>query len=161
MRFFCASKCGKMGTSIGLKKHRREWLDNFVPPMNQRKFERVEGVCPKMDRPPAACGYWFPIFEKPILVKHFCATNVGCSFLSRQSRFPDLEGKRHTILSTVQCGQKWPGSEPLLCFGVMVRADFSAVRGLRSFAQPPGVVNFNAAQRCTSSFGHGFGDCTR
>lgn len=71
-----------------------------------------------------------------LLVEHFCETNVGCSFLSRQSRFPDLESKRQTILSTMQRGQKWPGSEPVPCFGVMVKADFSAVRGLRSFAQP-------------------------
>lgn len=96
--------------------------------MNLRKFERVGEGLSKNGQPPTAhaagtesgpvpngtppeqaftvCGYWFPIFEKPILVKHFCTTNVGCSFLSRQSRFPDLEGKRQTILSTVQRGQK-------------------------------------------------------
>jgi hypothetical protein len=95
--------------------------------MNQRKFERVGEGLSKNGQPPAACGYWFPIFEKPILVKHFCATNIRCSFLSGQSRFSNLEGKRQTVLSTVQRGQKWPGSKRLPCFGVMVRADFPAV----------------------------------
>lgn len=75
------------------KKHRREWLDNFVPPMNRRKFERVGKGVSQNGQPPVAhaagaesgpvpngtppeqaftvCGYWSNIFVKPMLCAHF------------------------------------------------------------------------------------------
>lgn len=79
IRFFYAAKRDIIGTQIGLQLHFRDWMDNFVSPMNPHKFVRVEGGVSQNGQP------------RRLLVKHFCETNVGCSFLSGQSRFAYLE----------------------------------------------------------------------
>ena len=84
-----------------------------------------------------------PIFERIISLSRF-GRQTADSFVLRATR------SKMTVFKTT-----------ILHWGYSLGRSFGFDWGLLTFEHASGVVNFNAARRCTSGFGHGFSDWAR